>query len=185
MKGLLVAVMLVAATVGGIGSPARAGAVGDAMVAIGGWVGEVEATVVSWFDRLWRRVAAADREERAADAFRQLVVLSPDRLDDLAGRAGYALSSFAVRRGDRQDFVLRFRHDRDLDPAERLSLSRQAADPASLDLRPDLALLRILLDAADWRDATIDSRFLLTGVEVQVDDTVSSRLIFSEPVVPR
>ena len=185
MKGVLVAAMLVAAAVGGVAAPVRAGTVGDVMLAVGNWVNEAEASFSRWFDGLWQRVALSGRDERAADAFRQMVVLSPDRLDALAGRAGYALSTYEVSRGDRQDFVLRFRHDRDLDAMERQSLSREVADPGLPDLRPDLALLRILLDAADWRDAASDSRFLLTGVEVQVDDTVTSRLIFSEPKVAR
>lgn len=185
MKAVLVAAMLVAAAVGGSTAPARAGAVGDAMVAAGGWIAEVEAAVSGWIDRLWNRVAASNRTERAADAFRQLVVKSPGQLDALAGRAGYALATYAVARGDHQDLVLRFRHDRDLDPAERLTLSRELADPLALDVRPELELLRILLDAADWRDARTGSRFLLTGVEVQVDDRLSSRLIFTEPMVQR
>ncbi len=185
MKGILVAAMVVAAAFGGMSAPARAGVIGDAALAVGGWISEVEEAVSAWVERFWQRVDAGEREDRAADAFRQMVVLSPDRLDDLAGRAGYALATYEVSRGDRQDFVLRFRHDRDLDPAERRVLSHELADPARLDTRPDLALLQILLDAADWRDARSDSRFLLTGVEVQVDDTVTSRLIFSQPLVAR
>ncbi|MEQ9333407.1 hypothetical protein [Thalassobaculum sp.] len=185
MKGVLVAAMLVAAAVGGVAAPVRAGTVGDVVLAVGNWVNEAEASFTRWFDSLWQRIAVSDREARAADAFRQMVVLSPDRIDALAGRAGYALSTYEVSRGDRQDFVLRFRHDRDLDSVERQSLTREVADPTQFDLRPDLALLRILLDAADWRDAASDSRFLLTGVEVQVDDIVTSRLIFSEPKVAR
>lgn len=181
MRGMLVAAMLVAAAVGGIASPARAGAIGDAMLAVGNWVSEVEAAVSDWLDRTWQRLAVAGGD-RAADAFRELVVQSPDRLDDLAGRAGYTLSTYEVSRGERQDFVLRFRHDRDLEPAERRALAREVADPMLYEMRPDLALLRILLDAADWRDAGNGSRFLLTGVEVQVDDGVSSRLIFTKPV---
>lgn len=185
MKAVLVAAMLVAAAVGGGIAPARAGAVGDALVAAGGWIAEVESAVSGWIDRLWNRVATSHRTERAADAFRQLVVESPGQLDALAGRAGYALATYAVARGDHQDLVLRFRHDRDLDPAERLTLSRELADPAAFDVRPELELLRILLDAADWRDAGAGTRFLLTGVEVQVDDRLSSRLIFTEPMVQR
>lgn len=185
MKGVLVAAMLVAAIVGGVAAPARAGVAGDVILTVGNWINEVEASLSSWYERLWQRVAVSGRDERAADAFRQLVVLSPDRLDALAGRAGYALSTYEVSRGDRQNFVLRFRHDRDLGSVERRSLSREVGDPAQRELRPDLALLRILLDATDWRDAAPDSRFQLTGVEVQVDDTVTSRLIYSEPKVAR
>ncbi len=185
MRGSLVAAMLVVATLGGVASQARAGMLGDAMVAVGNWVSEAETAMTGWFERLWRRAVAASRDERAADAFRELVVQSPERLDALAGRAGYALSTYVVARGERQDLILRFRHDRDLDPAERSSLARELRDPVALDIRPELALLRILLDAADWRDAGLGSRYLLTGVEVQVDDAVSSRLIFSEPKVPQ
>lgn len=181
MRGALVAAMLIAATVGGVAAPARAGVVGDAMVAFGGWIGDIETTVSAWVDQAWRRLGVSGREERAAEAFRQLVVESPEQLDALAGRAGYALATFAVGRGGGQDFVLRFRHDRDLDPAERRTLSRELSDPASLDVRPELALLRILLDATDWRDAGAGNRYLLTDVEVQVDDSLSSRLIFAEP----
>jgi len=155
------------------------------MLTVAGWVNDAEASVSTWFDRFWQRVAVAERDDRVADAFRQMVVLSPDRLDDLAGRAGYALSTFEVSRNDRQDFVLRFRYDRDLEAAERRTLSREVAEPATPDVRPDLTLLRILLDAADWRDARSDSRFMLTGVEVEVDDSVTSRLIFSKPMVAR
>lgn len=183
MRGLLVAAMLVAAALGGSGSPARAGAVGDAVVSVGGWVGEVEAAVSAWLQRLWGRVSAPDREARAADAFRQIVVAAPERLDRLAGRAGYVLSGYAIARDGRQDLVLRFRHDRDLGPEDRLKLSRELSDATALDLRPELTLLRILLDADDWRDSGAGGRYTLSGVEVQVADTVSSRLIFSDPTV--
>ena len=185
MKGVWVAAMLVAAIVAGAAPPARAGMVGDAMIAVGGWVGEIEASLSAWMARLWGKVTTSHHEERAADAFRQLVVESPDRLDRLAGRAGYALSGYAVARGDRQDLVLRFRHDRDLAPDERTALARELRDPAALDVQPELALLRILMDAADWRDAGAGSRYMLSGVEVQVDDGVTSRLIFTEPMGAR
>ena len=66
-----------------------------------------------------------------------------------------------------------------------MALLRELNDRASIDARPELALVRILLDAADLRDAGPIERFRLTGVEVQVDDSVSSRLIFSESVVVR
>lgn len=183
MKGMLVAAMLVAAAVGGVAAPARAGTLGDIVLTVGGWIGEVEASLSNWFDRFWQRVSLDEVDERTADAFRQMVVLSPDELDDLAGRAGYILSEYEVSRGGRQDVLLRFRHDRELDAAERRALLREVSNPEIFDVRPDLALLRILLDANDWHDAGLDSRFLLTGVEVQVDASITSRLIFSKPTV--
>lgn len=183
MRGLLVAAMLAVAALGGNGSPAHAGAMGDAVLSIGSWISEAEATVSAWLERMWGRVSAPDREGRAADAFRRIIVEAPERLDRLAGRAGYVLSSYAVARDGRQDLLLRFRHDRELGPEDRLQLTRELSDAAALDLRPELALLRILLDADDWRDAGAGGRFSLSGVEVQVDDTLSSRLIFSEPTV--
>jgi hypothetical protein len=184
MKGVLVAAILLAATVGAA-TPARAGVVGDAIVAVGAWIGEVEETLSDWAGRLWKRVASSNTEARAADAFRRLLVEAPERLDALAGRAGYALAGYDVAVGDRRDLLLRFRHDRDLDSGERGLLARELQDPATLDIRPELTLLRLLMDASDWRDASASGRFRMTGVEVQVDDTVSSRLLFTEPTVAR
>jgi hypothetical protein len=183
MKGTLVAAMLVAAALGGVTQSARAGAIGDAVVAVGGWVSATEAAVAQWIDRVWSRAVASGSDERAAGAFRQLLVEAPGRIDELAGRAGYTLSAYSVARGDRQDMVLQFRYARELDPTERQSLARELQDPVSLDVRPELSLLRILLDASDWRDAGSGGRFMLTGVEVRVDDDVSSRLIFSKAMV--
>ena len=183
MRGLLVAALLVAATLGGWGPPARAGTIGDAFVSAGNWVGEVEAALSAWLERVWGRISTPDRSARAADAFRRIMVESPEQLDRLAGRAGYVLAGYAVGRDGRQDLVLRFRHDRDLGVEDRQRLASELSDDAMLDVRPELSLLRILLDADDWRDAGAGGRYSLSGVEIQVDDTVSSRLIFSEPTV--
>lgn len=185
MRGLLVAAMLVASLLAGPVPPARAGVIGDTVVAVGNWVGEAEAAVSAWLRRLWGRVSASGGHERAADAFRRIIVEAPEQLDRLAGRAGYALTGYSVRRDGRQDMVLRFRHARDLAPEDRLALNRQLADAAALDARPELELLRILLDADDWRDAGAGGRYTLTGVDVDVSDSVSSRLVFSEPTVTR
>ncbi len=184
MKGILVAAMLLAATAG-VAAPARAGVVGDAVVAVGAWIGEVEEAISGWAGRLWKRMAASNQDARAADAFRRLLVEAPDRLDTLAGRAGYTLAGYDVAVGDRRDLVLRFLHDRDLDPEERRLLAHEVQDPATIDIRPEVTLLRVLMDASDWRDAGPPGRFRMTGVEVQVDDTVSSRLMFTEPTVAR
>ncbi len=184
MKGVLVAAMLFAATAG-TASPVQAGVVGEAVVAVGVWIGEVEETVSGWASRVWKRVASSNQDSRAADAFRRLLVEAPDRLDSLAGRAGYSLAGYDVAMAERQDLVLRFRHDRDLDPEERQLLTREFQDPATVDVRPELTLLRILMDASDWRDAGAPGRFRMTGVEVAVDDSVSSRLMFTDPMVAR
>lgn len=185
MKGVLVAVMLVAATVSGGAAPVRAGALGDAVVSVGGWLSELEAALSAWIDKTVGQITGAQDDTRSADAFRRLAIEAPEQLDVLAARAGYALSSYAVVRADRQDLTLNFRHDRDLATDERLALLQELNDRASIDARPELALVRILLDAADWRDAGPSARFRLTGVEVQVDDSVSSRLIFSDPAMVR
>ena len=89
------------------------------------------------------------------------------------GKAGYALSGFTVSRAGRQDLVLRFRHDSDLGPEERLTAMRELKELGMMDARPELSLVRILLDATDWRDAGTGTRFELTGVEVHVGDAVS------------
>lgn len=188
MRGLLVAAMLAASAFAGMATagtpaPARAGTLGEAVVTVGGWIGEAEAAVSAWLQRLWGRVSGPDREGRAADAFRRIVVVAPEQLDRLAGRAGYALSGYTIDRDDRQDMVLRFRHSRDLSPEDRLTLSKELSDKGALEVRPELALLRILLDAEDWRDAAAGGRFHLAGVEIEVADTLSSRLLFSETVV--
>ncbi len=183
MKATLAAAIVVAAALGGVTQSARAGAIGDAVVAVGGWVGAAETAVSQWIERVWNRAIAVDGDERVAGMFRQLVVEAPDEIDALAGRAGYALAAYSVDRGEHQDMVLQFRYDRDLAPSERRSLVRELSDPALLDIRPELALLRILLDASDWRDARSGGRFMLTGVEVRVDDKVSSRLLFSKSAV--
>lgn len=185
MKAVLVAAMLLAATVSGGGAPAHAGVLGDAVISVGGWLSKVEASVSAWIEKAWGRVAASEEDERAADAFRRLAVEAPEELDVLAGKAGYTLSGYTVSRGGRQDLVLRFRHNRDLAPDERLKIVRELKDLAMMDARPELALIRILLDASDWRDAAASARFGLTGVEVHVDGTVSSQFVFSEPGVVR
>lgn len=185
MKAVWVAAMLVAATVTGVASPARAGVIGDAVVSAGGWVAKVETAVSGWFDRVWGRVVATGQADRTAEAVRQLAVTAPERLDAVAKRAGYALSSYVVARDGSRDLVLWFRHSRDIATDERQTLKRELTDESMLDIRPELALLRILLDANDWRDTGISDRYRLTGVQVQVDDTMSSKLIFSEPGVTR
>src|SRR3546814_12597183 len=114
--------MLGVAVLGRSGSQARAGAIGDAVVAAGGWVAEVEQAVTAWLERVWGRVSAPDRESRAADAFRILIVESPDRVNRLADRAGYALSGYSLSRDGDRNLVLRFRHDRELAPEERREL---------------------------------------------------------------
>lgn len=181
MKAKVVAAMLGVAVIAAAMPPARAGSLGDAVIAAGAWVGDVEAAMSTWLDRLWNRVAQSGGDRRAAEAFRRLAIEAPDSLDALAGRAGYALAGYAVSRGGRQGLVLRFRYDRDLTPDERLALSRELALPDATGVRPELTLLEILVDATDWRDSGAGGRYAMSGVEVQVQDTVSSTLIFSEP----
>jgi hypothetical protein len=185
MRGVLVAAVLMAAVVSSDSAPARAGALGDAVVSLGSWLSDVEVSVSAWIDRTWGRVVGTPDDDRAADAFRRLAVESPEQLDALAGKAGYALSGFTVSRAGRQDLVLRFRHDRDLGPEERLTAMRELKELGMMDARPELSLVRILLDATDWRDAGTGTRFELTGVEVHVGDAVSSRFVFSELGVVR
>src|SRR3546814_12769125 len=79
MRGLLVTAMLVVAVLGSSGSQARAGAIGDAVVAAGGWVAEDEQAVTAWLEGVWGGVAATDRESRAGAASRNSHVALPAR----------------------------------------------------------------------------------------------------------
>src|SRR3546814_11921597 len=94
MRGLLVTAMLVVAVLGSSGSQARARAIGDAVVAAGGRVDEVEQAVTAWLERVWGRVSAPDRESRADEAFR---ILLWARSDDL--RVGQACVSQGMHPG--------------------------------------------------------------------------------------
>ena len=177
MTRALATLTIVALLLAGAAVPARAGAVGDAMVAFGGWVGQLEADLSSWIERVWGRISVPDGAAHSADAFRRLSVEAPERLDALAGRAGFALVDFAVPRDRDRALTLRFRFERELSTDERQALSRDVADRSLREVRPEIELLDILLDASDWRDAAPGIRFLLTGVEVVVDASVSSTFV--------
>lgn len=171
MISMLVSCLLL----GGAGS-ATAGPVGDAVTAFGGWIQRME----SWAAEAWERYLSASSRDLYAPDLIRLLVQSPDRIEGIAQLAGFTLASYTLPLDAAHETELRFKYLRSLSIEDRRILSSKLKAWAS---RPDVSnatlergILRILSDAADWRETGDRMGYIVNGVNLSVGDSVTASL---------
>ena len=176
MRKAITAILLATALVPGAVRPSEAGPIGDAVTAFGGWIERVE----TWASDTWNRYILADGIDIDAKQLARMVVASPDRFDTLAGLAGFTFDGYDLPMGGTVDMRLRFRHSHALSADERTALLRAVSIHERAESRgngsPGRGVLKILSEAADWRDAAGDTGFVVRGVTLVVNDTVRAYL---------
>jgi len=182
MRKTVLTSMLVAGLLCGAARPAAAGPVGDAVTAFGGWIQRFE----TWAAETWDQYLNVSNEEIYAPDLIRLLVHSPDRIETIAESAGFILVGFALPLDHSQSTKLRFRFHRSLSIDERRTLSgkmktlvnQQSSVPnAALEN----ALLKILTNAADWRETGDRMGYTVYGVTITVGETVHAHLDLVHP----
>ncbi|NQW10536.1 MAG: hypothetical protein HQ481_11740 [Alphaproteobacteria bacterium] len=159
-------------------APVRAGVVSDAIEAVADWVSGVESAVSSWFSKTWADIKVLDRDEAAAIAVRRTALENPAQLAAMADQVGFKLTEYRIDQLEQRVVVLEFIYDRVVDSETRLSLWREILQVENTPLRPELELMRVLLDASDWRQIEGGSGYVMAGVEIEAGQRLSTRLIF-------
>lgn len=171
---VVLAVALTVATAG----PARAGTVGDTIRAVADWVSGVEAVVGGWFSKTLAEIKVPNRAEAAAVAVRRAALEDPAQLASMAKQVGFRLTNYRVDQLEQQIAILEFAYDRAVDNETRLSLWREILQVENSPVRPELELVRALLDASDWRHVEVGAEFVMVGVEIEAGRQLSTRLIY-------
>lgn len=157
---------------------ARAGVVSDTIRVVADWVSEVESSVNGWLSQTWADIKIPDRAEAAATAVRRKALENPAQLATMADQVGFKLIEYRIDQREQRVVVLEFAYDRVVDNETRLSLWREILQVENTPLRPELELMRALLDASDWRQIEAGAEYVMAGVEIEAGQRLSTRLIF-------
>ncbi|MBT6136915.1 MAG: hypothetical protein HOH65_05500 [Rhodospirillaceae bacterium] len=156
----------------------RAGTIGDAVVGFGGWLSKIENSATTWASGFWRGLGEQDGD-KVSTLFRRMAFEQPARLSDIAKMVGFVLSEYRIDGKATNTLVLRFGFNRALDEGERMALMRHLLREGDRIEKPELKLIRILLDASDWHaSGPRAGGFELVGVDVTVDNGVNSQMVF-------
>ncbi len=180
---IFIAVLITVLSLGlTVPSGSRAGTIGDAVSGLGAWISDVEASVAGWFERTWTSVTtiAADSDDLALERLKLLATERPGLLGELSEKTGWTLVSYTVEDAeDPRDSIVRLRFESagSPDDADRATILRSSMATSSDGPSADLLLMRVLLDATVRRDAGSVDGYRLTGVEIELSDELSKRLI--------
>ena len=164
--------------------PARAGVISDALVAISSWVANVEQAISEWFDSTIGGIEIVDRDESAARAIADMAVDDPASLTDVSTRAGFRLTSVVFARDGRRVHGLTFAYDRAVSSEERLALWRDVLEVEDTPFRPEMELVRLLLNASDVQENRPPQGLSLETVEIRIEDELDARWHFT-PAAPQ
>lgn len=151
-------------------SAARAGVVGDALEAVAGWVTGIETAISAWFDNTIGTIKIPDREKSAALAVAEMAYKDPAGLAAIAERAGFRLTSISFTRdGDQVDGIT-FAYERPIEKEGRLALWRDVLEVEDTPFRPEMELVRLLLNASDMQENRPPVGMTMTEVTISVED---------------
>lgn len=165
-------------------APARAGMIGDALDAMAAWVSGIEQAVASWFDETVGSITITDREESAARALAEMAFQDPAGLAGIADRAGFKLTSISFAKGGQRVDGLTFGYDRMIDKEGRLALWRDVLEVEDTPFRPEMELVRLLLNASDMQENRPPEGLTLAAVSVSIADEELTTSWRFEPVAP-
>lgn len=153
-------------------SPARAGTIGDALETVAGWVSGIEAAVSDWFDSTLGAIKIPDRGESAARAVAGMAFDDPTALAEIADRAGFRLTGISYTNGGKAVDGISFAYDRMIEKEGRLALWRDVLEVEDTPFRPEMEMVRLLLNASDMQENRAPAGLSLTEVTVSIDDDV-------------
>lgn len=151
-------------------TPARAGLVSDALGTMARWVSGIEQIITEWFDATIGTIKVMDREESAARAVAEMALQDPTTLAEIAGRAGFRLSTVSFADGGRHVDGLSFAYEQMIPREGRLALWRDVLEVEDTPFRPEMELVRLLLNASDMQENRAPAGLTLAGVAIALDD---------------
>ncbi|MDF1791473.1 MAG: hypothetical protein P1U88_06150 [Thalassobaculaceae bacterium] len=174
-SGASVAV-LVTALVVAQPSAAKAGVVGDALEAVAGWVSGIEEAVSNWFDSTLGAIKVTDRGKSAARAVADMAFENPAALAGIADRAGFTLTAISFANDGKQIDGITFSYDRMIEKEGRLTLWRDVLEVEDTPFRPEMELVRLLLNASDMQENRAPEGLTLATVTIAIaeDDLTAS-----------
>jgi len=150
--------------------PARAGVVSDALDTLASWVSGIEQAISAWFDETLGQINITDREESAALAVAELASQNPGGLSSIAERAGFRLAEIGFSDRGRRVDTLTFTYERAIDREGRLALWRDVLEVEDTPFRPEMELVRLLLNASDMQENRAPAGLRMTAVTLRLDD---------------
>ncbi|WPZ34632.1 hypothetical protein T8K17_00525 [Thalassobaculum sp. OXR-137] len=150
-------------------SVARAGVVGSALETMAGWVSGIESAIATWFDSTIGRIELPDRGKSAARTVAEMAFDNPAGLAAVAERAGFRLTSISFTEDGKQVDGISFAYERAIEKDERLALWRDVLEVEATPFRPEMELVRLLLNASDMQDNRPPAGMTMTGVTITID----------------
>ncbi len=151
-------------------APARAGVVSSALETVAGWVSGIETAISEWFDSTIGAIEIPDRDESAARAVAGMAYDDPAGLAAIAERAGFRLTSISFTRDGKHVDGIAFAYERTIEKEGRLALWRDVLEVEDTPFRPEMELVRLLLNASDMQENRPPVGLSLTEVTITVDD---------------
>ncbi|WP_028795417.1 hypothetical protein [Thalassobaculum salexigens] len=151
-------------------SAARAGVVGSALEAVAGWVSGIETAISDWFDSTLGAIEIPDRGESAARAVAGMAYDDPAGLAAIADRAGFRLTSISFTKDGKQVDGITFAYERKIEKEGRLALWRDVLEVEDTPFRPEMELVRLLLNASDMQENRPPVGLSMTEVTISVED---------------
>lgn len=151
-------------------SPARAGVVGGALETLASWVSGIETAVGTWFNSTLGTITIPDREKSAARAVAEMAFDNPASLAEIAGRAGFRLASISFTNGGKRVDGLVFAYERMIEKEGRLALWRDVLEVQDTPFRPEMELVRLLLNASDMQENRAPAGLTLSAVTISIYD---------------
>lgn len=151
-------------------SAARAGVVGSALETVAGWVTGIEAAIADWFNSTIGTIRIPDREQSAARAVAEMAYNNPTGLAAIAERAGFRLASISFTKDGKQVDGLIFSYERTIEKEGRLVLWRDVLEVEDTPFRPEMELVRLLLNASDMQENRPPAGLRMTAVTISIQD---------------
>lgn len=151
-------------------SAARAGVVGSALETVASWVSGIEAAISNWFDSTIGTITIPDRGKSAAQAVAEMAYSNPAGLTAVAERAGFRLTSISFTRDGKHVDGIAFAFDRTITKEERLALWRDVLEVENTPFRPEMELVRLLLNASDMQENRPPAGLTMVSVTITIED---------------
>ena len=151
-------------------SAARAGVVGSALQTVAGWVSGIETAISNWFDSTIGTIQIPDRDESAARAVAEMAYDDPAGLAAIAERAGFRLTSISFAKDGEQVDGISFAYERMIEKEGRLALWRDVLEVEDTPFRPEMELVRLLLNASDMQENRAPVGLSMTAVTITIED---------------
>lgn len=151
-------------------SAARAGVVGSALETVAGWVSGIETAISDWFNSTIGTIKIPDRGQSAANAVAEMAYNNPAGLAAIAERAGFRLTSISFTKDGKQVDGIAFAYERMIEKEGRLTLWRDVLEVEDTPFRPEMELVRLLLNASDMQENRPPAGLSMVAVTITIED---------------